>query len=409
VHELLRRRYGDTRRLATTYILSGVLQVSRCARLERARPARLLPFPCAFLAFLLVAWTLSSSVVTARQSRSVAPGEPTTDAFAALSERRFGDALELFEQIAKTSPRNAPVLLGAGVASLMLGNSADAQRWIERALTVQPIFPAAYGLLGEVLYRRGDLAKAIEALAAGVAQEPGNAELSERLARWQKEAKTQERFFQSQSAHFMVLFEGPTDEALARRAMEILETAYWRIGNVLSTYPVETTQVVLYTTEQFRDITRSPEWAGGAADGRIKIPIRGALDRPAELERVLTHEFVHVAVESIGGPTVPTWLDEGLATVLEPGGLEWSEQQLQQDPTRLPASRLRGRFNDLSAAEARAAYAQSATAVRKIIDLRSASAVVNLLRAIGRGTPFETAFQQTVFVRYEDFIGPGSQ
>jgi hypothetical protein len=34
-----------------------------------------------------------------------------------------------------------------------------------------------------------------------------------------------------------VLFEGPADEALARRAIEILEAAYWRIAAELSTYP----------------------------------------------------------------------------------------------------------------------------------------------------------------------------
>ena len=85
--------------------------------------------------------------------------------------------------------------------------------------------------------------------------------------------------FQSQSAHFTVLFEGPADEQLARRAVDVLEDAYWRVGTALYTFPDHVITVVLYTEEQFRDTTRSPAWAAGAYDGRIRIPMRGALDR----------------------------------------------------------------------------------------------------------------------------------
>src|SRR5204862_6751608 len=130
-------------------------------------------------------------------------------------------------------------------------------------------------------------------------------------------------FLQANGAHFPVLFEGPADEALASRALEILESAYWRVSTALALYPEGVITVALYTQEQFRDITRSPDWAAAVYDGRIRVPVRGALTKPAELERVLAHEFTHVLVRTLAPQGVPTWLNEGLAVLFENNGEQW--------------------------------------------------------------------------------------
>ena len=70
-------------------------------------------------------------------------------------------------------------------------------------------------------------------------------------------------------------------------ALALLEAAYWRIGGALGTYPPNVITVVLYTERQFQDITQSPGWAAGLYDGRIKVPVRGALEHPEEFERAL--------------------------------------------------------------------------------------------------------------------------
>src|SRR5205814_1630830 len=81
-----------------------------------------------------------------------------------------------------------------------------------------------------------------------------------------------------------------------------------RICALLNTYPTGAIPVVLYTTEQFSDITRAPSWAAGAYDGTIRVPMRGALDKEEELDRVLAHEFVHAIVHTLSKSAVPTWL-----------------------------------------------------------------------------------------------------
>src|SRR4029077_4668389 len=127
----------------------------------------------------------------------------------------------------------------------------------------------------------------------------------------------------------------PAEAALAAKALDSLEHAYWRISDTLGTYPAQPIAVVLYTGEQFRDITRSPEWAAGAYDGTIRVPMRGALDDEKELDRVLSHELAPALVRTLSPSAIPTWLNEGLATVFESDDLEWAERRVaQSNPVR---------------------------------------------------------------------------
>jgi hypothetical protein len=209
--------------------------------------------------------------------------------------------------------------------------------------------------------------------------------------------------YQSRGAHFRVAFEGPGDDLMARRVVEQLEAVYWRVGGELRTFPPEPIEVVLYTTERFRDVTRAPAWVGAVYDGRIHLPVKGALEQLTQLDRVLTHEFVHATVAMVGGLSVPLWLNEGLATALEPGGAAAEEAFLRGSPERPSLQQLHRSFLRLNAEEARIAYAQSAHAVRRILRTRGPAAVVSLLRDIAAGADFAAAFHQRTAMRYDEF------
>jgi len=60
-------------------------------------------------------------------------------------------------------------------------------------------------------------------------------------------------------------------------------------------------------------------------------------------------------------------------------------------------------FRGLSAGQARAAYAQSALAVKGLLDRQGAASVVALLQAVGRGVPFAEAFHQSVATTLDEF------
>jgi hypothetical protein len=212
-------------------------------------------------------------------------------------------------------------------------------------------------------------------------------------------------YFQSQGAHFTILFDGPEDYALANRALEVLEEAYYRVGTALYTFPDHPITVILYTQQQFRDVTRAPAWAAGAYDGRIRIPIRGALEKPEELRRVLTHELTHAMIQAIAPHGVPTWLNEGLAVNFEPSGTAWADAELASSTTRLPLAALTGNFAGKSADEARLAYAESAVIARRLLEEGGGSAVVAILEDLARGLTFRAAVEQRLFIPYDVFAG----
>lgn len=355
------------------------------------------------LVLCLLALAVPGIVVA--QSGARDPAALAQEGAAAIKERRFGDALEAFTAASAMVPGDASLCFGAGMAAFMLGRNTDAQQWFERSLMLDPRVRPASEWLGELHYRSGRLKEAIEVYEAALKYAPGASELEARLAEWRKESNLQSRFYETRGAHFAVRFEGPSDELLARKTVERLEEQYWRIGQTLGAYPQNPITVVLYTQQQFRDITRTPTWSVAAYDGRIHIPMRGALEQTEELDRVIGHEFVHAVVNMLGGRNVPVWLNEGLATHLERGGAEGADRVLTATNGRPRPSllQLHQSFSALSGADAQVAYALSAKAVGRMIALRSAAAIVTLLQDLGRGVAFATAFQQNFGVRYEDF------
>ena len=205
----------------------------------------------------------------------------------ALDERRLADALSAFTAAAKLAPRSAEIAFGVGLSAYMLGQNAEAERQFQRALQLDPALNDASLLLGELQYRSGRIRDAVATYEAALKSAPGDARLKEKISQWSAEARTESRFAETRGVHFRALFEGPVDQGLARRAVDLLEATYRRIGDSLQFYPTESIEVVLYTSQQFRDITRGPTWAGGVYDGRIRVPVKGALDQIDELERVL--------------------------------------------------------------------------------------------------------------------------
>jgi len=301
-------------------------------------------------------------------------------------------------------PRDPRVPYREGVAAYLRGDLDAARQSLERALRLAPQYTDASLLLGDTLYRASDVAGAIAVYESALVYAPAHAGLAARLEALRREASLGNGFFQAQGAHFTVLFEGPADEQLARRAVELLEDAYWRVGGALTTYPEHLITVVLYTQEQFRDITRSPQWAAAAYDGRIRVPMRGALADPAELERVLTHEFTHALLLTIAPRNVPAWLNEGLAVLFEPRGREWLDAESVRSTRRIPLSQLAAGFGRLPAADARQAYVDSGVAARAVVDQMGASALVELLRDLARGDRFEAAFERRAGMTFDTFL-----
>jgi len=341
------------------------------------------------------------------------PAHAQIDPRGALLERAGWDAIaagqgapaaKAFREALAADPKNARLHLGAGVAAALERRDDDAKDAFERALELDPKLTRARALLGQVLYRLGDLSEAIRTYETLTADAPDDRDAQATLERWRREAELHDRMNRAIGSHFTVSFEGPAEAELAAQALESLDRAYWRIGPLLGVYPSDPIPVVLYTTEQFRDITRSPSWAAGAYDGTIRVPMRGALDKSTELDRVLAHEFTHALVRALASRNVPTWLNEGLATALETGDLDWAQKQIAEAGGAAPPLRaLQSGFARFTGDQAQTAYATSALAVRRMLDEAGGVAVANLLRDLGEGADFNSAFLHRMQRSFEEF------
>ena len=356
------------------------------------------------IAGVMVVMVLLAPVAASAQRAPAAIEAIADEADQAFEEKRFGDALEAFTKAVNLAPEDASLWFGKGLSAFMLGQNDVAEAALTRALKLKPRMVQAAILLGELQYQAGRVADAVATYESIVPYAANDRRLIARLEQWRKDSRFSARLYTSRGAHFRVLFEGPADDAIARRAVEYLESAYSRVGSALAVHPTNTITVVLYTLQQFHDITRAPAWAGGIYDGQIRVAVKDALSQPEELERVLVHEFVHALVAQVGGRSVPFWLNEGLATAQEPGGKEWAASMLADADGHPALDQLHGSFSKLDPSDVAVAYAQSTLAVQRLLDMRGAAALITLLRDLRMGVRFEAAFHQRLALRYDDFV-----
>jgi tetratricopeptide (TPR) repeat protein len=339
-------------------------------------------------------------LVLALQGPPTAADALAANGWRALRAGSLDEASTDFAQAIQHDGTQALALLGAGTIAHIRGDEATARLQLTRALREQPGLTAASLLLGQILYAEADLSGAIDVYEQALARAPGETRLAAKLEAWRKEAALHDTFSTRVATHFTILFEGPPDQPLAARVSDLLEAAYWKVGGGLGVYPPDVLTVILYSKEQFRDVTQSPSWAGGAYDGRIRIPVGGRIDEK-ELARVIAHELTHAVVHSLAPRGLPSWLDEGLAQLMESDRIPASIPDGARVP---PLTSLEGSLAGLSPQDARTAYAVSAAAAQALLDRAGPMVMVNLLTYLGSGAAFPDAFERAALMPYADFL-----
>jgi len=348
----------------------------------------------------LLACLLVLSSVPARAQTTVA--DLADAGWQAVTKGDADRAASAFREALARRPRDPVLNLGAGVAAHLQGRENDATLLLQKALQIEPALTQASALLGEIVYRGGDLDLAIKTYEAALAHAPGNPALQQRLDAWRGEASAYRGFETVKDDRFAVMFEGPVEHKLAARATAVLGDAFWRIGKVIGEYPNNPINVILYTDKQFRDITGAPEWAGGGFDGQIRMPVRGALQNLGEFDRILTHELTHAMLRSVAPRNVPAWLNEGLAMYFEGYNPKAVESGLASARVFVPLTALRSSFTRLNATQAAVAYAESLFATAVLMERIEPSGLSQLLQELGGGQPIEQAVERFGFT-FDDF------
>jgi tetratricopeptide (TPR) repeat protein len=339
----------------------------------------LLAFFAAFSAFAIV-----TALARLSQREMAAP-----EAWAALERQDAERAASLFTQELNERPRDPMLHFGAASSAYALGRRDAALSSLRTAVELDPDFTEALAMLGQVAYERGDTGLAIRSMEKASALRPRDAGLKDVLDRWRRESSVHDSYFEKPADHFRILYEGGTQQSIGDRVARVLETEYARIGKTLNTFPADTLTVILYTNREFHDLTRSPAWATGNYDGRIRVAVGGTLPS-RELDRVVTHELVHAFVATAAPRRIPAWLNEGLATYLEGSDRSWVPHILRRATTIVPLESLAQGFSGLDEEAALVAYAESAVAA-EILCAQLGSNIGAFLQILGNGHSVDQA------------------
>ena len=322
----------------------------------------------------------------------------------ALRDGYNDKAAAFFAEALTFRPDDPVLLMGAGVAAHERGNQKEAIADLGRAFELNPRMISAAKLLGKIAFDEGDSALAIRTYEKALKAAPNDATLANGLKALRKDAETHHAFSESRYDRFRVMFEGRSEESIASQATKVFNSAFFRIGDMLGEYPGHTIVAVLYTEQQFRDITRAPQWSGGQYDGRIRLPVAGAEQKPELFERVMTHELTHAVIDGIVRRPVPTWLNEGLAQYLDGSDPRGALNRMKAAGRWIPLKLLEHGFGQMGPAEARIAYDESLLAVGVMAE-RPGFGWTRLMSRLADGQPFAEALPNFGF-SYADLEAP---
>jgi len=372
-------------------IASGIITVRLFAAM-----CLLVPLFSAFLATSLFAQ--SAEINTYR--RYVKSG------FERLNAGEYKAARDDFDSALSYWQDDASAYVGLGAVYFHLQEDREAERALNQALAKNPRDKRAYQILGEIAYRRDDLAEAMIAWEKALEIDPSDAALRSKVERIKKEHRTERDFNRDVTSHFTVKYEGRERIEAGRIILRILEDAYGEVGRALSYYPDQDVAVILYSGQQFQEVTDAPGWSGGIYDGKIRIPIGGIEQETPGLRRLLYHEYTHAVVRAITR-RVPTWLNEGLAQYFEGRSIEPSGaialRGMLSAGKLPPLQALEGSFLGLNSSQAGLVYLISLSAVRHMADQYGMYRVKMVLEELAAGADMSKAVHTGLLVSYEDF------
>jgi tetratricopeptide (TPR) repeat protein len=325
-----------------------------------------------------------------------------------LSRNSFDEAIEQYQAALPFAGKH-PDLLTATLVRLAIvhlhrSEYSAALEYLNRARGAAPNSVAVARLSGWAYYGLDRLDEAVAQWKFAQKIEP-DANVQRLLEKAETDREAESGFRSGQTNHFTLHYEGSATPQLAADILRALEDDFRSIQSELRFAPQEPVAVVLYTQQNFRDITRAPSWAGAWNDGRIRVPVQGVTSVSDPLSRILKHELTHSFVRQKTQGHCPQWLHEGLA--------QWMEGRRSTDSARPlleaydhqaapPLKALEGSWADYSGKQAGMAYAWSLAAVEFIVANSGMWGVERLLDSLASGTAIEPALGSALQTNYTD-------
>jgi hypothetical protein len=325
-----------------------------------------------------------------RHQRAVAANDRALE----LSRRRdFKGAAAILEQADSLDPGEPVIRANLAFAygdlcfqRMMRAQYGAAREDIARALSLCDSAAVLWYIKADLCNRMNQADSAAAAVA--MAQRLGGLApaVQDKLERLQRDLAAQAGFQSGYSGYFEIRFDGVENRAFADQVLAMLEGIREQVGRDLGWQVRTTTSVILYTSQQFADVTRLPSWVGAAFDGKIRVPMAGYHQDSTTLRTVLAHEFTHAALFDMTGNRCPAWFNEGLAQL---------EEGRAAAAVSAPLAQLSLPFSGMKDDQARLAYAASLSAVSYLAHAHDMGFVRILLEKIRGGQDFAAAFAAT--------------
>lgn len=315
-----------------------------------------------------------------------------------LKRKLFDEAAGSFDRARELFPDRQEYGIQRGIALYLGKRYDDAAYELERDRHDGGDNAVLLFYLGLIRYDTGNLAEALDAWDKALALDPDNKTIREMAEKARRESAVESRMEKGYRSIFDISYDGGTRPDLADAVLKALESAFNGVGSDFSHYPSVRVPVILYTRQDYRSLTASPEWSGGLYDGKVRLPIGGVDEITPMLRGVLSHEYTHVVVRELTNDNCPSWLNEGLAEV---------EGRKEYDPplTALEAAAKTGGFlpfaslekslASLTAKDAQLAYQQGYAMVRFMISAYGWHKVREILVNLGSGMTIEAAIART--------------
>lgn len=197
----------------------------------------------------------------------------------------------------------------------------EAERVADGIVADDPENGDAWMLLGDALSLQDRLLESIEAYERAATTATGHvATMAARAAeRTRRQHVVEKDYRTDKTTNFII--RGPANTKgpiFSVRLSGRLEAARTEVCNALDYYPQQRTTVVLYPPDEFRAVTGTHDWVGGLFDRKIRLPIADVERDEKQIEASFRHEFTHLIVSELV-PNCPTFVNEGLAEVMENG------------------------------------------------------------------------------------------
>jgi tetratricopeptide (TPR) repeat protein len=315
----------------------------------------------------------------------------------ALSEERIAISYQ---------PEQPELLMNLAYLHLKKSEFKQSVDYLERAKRFAPENADVYKLEGWAYYGMNRQDQAVTEWKKSL-ELRADAETEAALDKVLRDKEQEEDYKENESAHFQLKYSGAAAPALSREVLRTLEGHYQRVASELNYAPPEPIGVVLYTQQEFADITQAPGWVGALNDGRIRVPVQGLTSVDAELSRVLKHELTHSFIQQKTRGRAPTWIQEGIAQWME--GKRSDENaavllQVYDAGEAAPLGRLEVSWMGLPSDVARYAYAWSLANVEYIVETQGVGDIERILDHIAAGASTEQALKDVLRDDYTELM-----